>query len=188
MKENGDMRYANIKYCDIANGEGVRTSLFVSGCTHHCEGCFNPETWDFNYGEEFNQTVIETILKESQYGYVNGITILGGEPMEKPNQPAVLELLRQFKRKFPNKTIWLYSGYTLEQLTGKEESRCRTEYTDEILSLLDVLVDGPWKKELYDVTLQFRGSRNQRLINMKETLSKGEIVLHQIKNVSGIYK
>lgn len=182
------MNYANVKYCDIANGEGIRTSLFVSGCNHHCKGCFNPETWDFNYGNEFTQEVIDEILDESKYTYVTGTTILGGEPMEAPNQEAVLNYIKQFKEKFPEKTVWLYSGFTLEQLQGKEKSRCRTEYTDEILSLLDVLVDGPWKQELYDVTIQFRGSRNQRLINMPETLRTGEVVLHKIKNVSGQYK
>lgn len=182
------MKYAEIKYFDIANGEGVRTSLFVSGCTHHCPGCFNEEAWDFNYGNEFTQEVIDEMLRESAPGYITGTTLLGGEPMEKANQKEVLNYIKQFKAKYPEKTVWLYSGFTYEQLIGKEESRCRTEYTDEILSLIDVLVDGPWKQELYDVTIQFRGSRNQRLINMKETLKKGEVVLHQIVNVSGLYK
>lgn len=169
------MNYGEIKNCDIANGVGVRVSLFVSGCTHHCKNCFNPETWDFSYGEEFTHDVQDRIISMLEPDYIAGLTVLGGEPFEPDNQEALLPFLKRFKEKFPGKNLWMYSGYTYEELTG--ESRARCEYTDDILSLVDVLVDGEFVEELKKITLKFRGSENQRVINMKETLKSGEIVL-----------
>lgn len=171
------MNYAEIKYCDIANGPGVRTSLFVSGCTHHCENCFNSIAWDFDYGQPFDDAVIGKILESCAPAYVTGLTLLGGEPMEPENQPALLPLLRAFRERYPQKSIWCYSGYTFEQLTGKVPARCRCDSTDEMLSLIDVLVDGKFVQALYDISLRFRGSSNQRLIDLKKTLESGEVVL-----------
>lgn len=170
------MNYATIKYCDIANGPGVRTSLYVSGCTHHCKNCFNPMTWDFAYGEPFTQAIEDQLIASCAPAYVTGLTLLGGEPMEPANQRALLPFLRRFKQAHPYKTIWCYSGYTLEELTGTCESRCRCEETDALLSLFDVLVDGEFVQALYDISLRFRGSSNQRLIDLKATLARGEIV------------
>ncbi len=165
------MNYANIKYCDISNGPGVRTSLFVSGCTHRCKNCFNAVTWDFHYGDPFTEEVRQQIMDSCQASYVAGISLLGGEPMEPENQPALLDFLRVFKAAYPDKTVWCYSGYTWEQLTGKEPARCRCESTDALLALLDVLVDGEFVQDLYDITLRFRGSSNQRLIDVPATLT-----------------
>ena len=170
------MNYANIKTCDIADGPGVRVSLFVSGCTHHCKNCFNPETWDFAYGDPFTPAVEERLLEECAPSYIAGLTLLGGEPMEPENQRALLPFLRRFKARYPEKTVWCYSGYTYEQLTG-EDSRCRCEATDGMLSLIDVLVDGEFVQALYDITLRFRGSSNQRLIDLPKTRAAGEVVL-----------
>ena len=173
------MHYANIKYCDISNGPGVRTSLFVSGCTHHCKNCFNAVTWDFAYGNPFTPEVEKTILQQTAPRYIAGLSLLGGEPMEPENQPALLAFVRRFKQQFPDKTVWCYSGYTWEQLTGKSVSRCRCEATDELLALLDVLVDGEFVQELHDITLRFRGSSNQRLIDVPATLKNGAVTLWQ---------
>ena len=173
------MHYANIKFCDISNGPGVRTSLFVSGCTHHCKNCFNAVTWDFSYGEVFTPQVEDTILQQTAPRYITGLSLLGGEPMEPENQPALLNFVRRFKQQFPDKTIWCYSGYTWEQLTGQEPSRCRCACTDELLALLDVLVDGEFVQDLYDITLRFRGSSNQRLIDVPATLESGAVTLWQ---------
>ena len=170
------MNYGNIKYFDIADGPGVRTTLFVSGCTHHCPGCFQPETWDFNFGEEYTQEVEDKIIASLAPDYVDGLTLLGGEPMEKSNQRALLPLVKRVKALYPDKDIWCYTGYTLEADLLKE-SRARCEVTDEFLSFIDVLVDGEFMEALRDLTLLFRGSRNQRLIDLKETLKKGETVL-----------
>lgn len=170
------MNYATIKYCDIANGPGVRTSLYVSGCTHHCKNCFNPMTWDFAYGDPFTQEIEDQLIDSCVPAYVAGLTLLGGEPMEPANQRVLLPFLRRFKQAHPDKTIWCYSGYTLEELTGARESRCRCEETDALLSLFDVLVDGEFVQALYDISLRFRGSSNQRLIDLKATLARGEIV------------
>ena len=169
------MNYATIKKRDIANGPGVRVSLFVSGCTHHCPGCFNAVTWDFDYGEPFTAAVEEQLLEYLAPDYVNGLTLLGGEPFEPQNQRALLPFLRRVRAAFPQKTIWCYSGYTLEQLTG--ESRARCEVTDEMLSLIDVLVDGRFVEAKKNITLKFRGSENQRLIDMNKTRETGEITL-----------
>ncbi len=169
------MNYAEIKICDIANGIGVRTSLFVSGCTHHCKNCFNKETWDFDYGRVFTEKVEESLLSSLEPSYIAGLSILGGEPFEPDNQRGLVKFLKKVKEHFPEKTIWCYSGYTLEQLRG--ESRARCEVTDEMLSCLDVLVDGPFVEELKDISLRFKGSSNQRIIDMPKTLAAGEIVL-----------
>lgn len=160
------MKYANIKYYDIANGLGVRTSLFVSGCTHRCKGCFNEVAWDFHYGEDFTEETIRTILDSCKPGYVAGLSLLGGEPLELPNQRALLPLLRQFKEQFPNKNIWCYSGYTYESDIQNPEGRAHCEVTDELLSYIDILVDGEFDESLYDISLKFRGSRNQRVLQI----------------------
>lgn len=170
------MNYATIKNCDIANGPGVRISLFVSGCTRHCKDCFNREAWDFNYGEPFTEEVMDRIVDLLRPAYVRGLTVLGGEPFEPQNQPGVLALLRKVKQELPEKSIWCFSGYTLDGhiLAGKLGPR---EVTMELLSYLDVLVDGPFIAEKKNLSLRFRGSENQRLIDMKKTLASGDIVL-----------
>lgn len=170
------MNYAAIKNCDIANGPGIRVSLFVSGCTHHCKGCFNEVAWDFNYGQPFTQQTIQELLEMLKPPHVKGITILGGEPFEPENQPAVLELLQQVKESYPNKSIWVFSGYLLDRdiLSGRLGP---WEITREYLNYIDVLVDGPFILEKKELTLRFRGSSNQRIIDVPATLSKGEIVL-----------
>ena len=170
------MNYAAIKNCDIANGPGVRVSLFVSGCTHRCKGCFNEVAWDFDYGEPFNQDTIDMILQMLAPDYVQGITLLGGEPFEPQNQPAILDLLRQIKSKYPQKSIWAFSGYLFDKdiLAGKLGP---WEITREYIGYLDVLVDGPFVEEKKDLRLRFRGSSNQRIIDVPASLQKGEIVL-----------
>lgn len=172
------MNYAAIKNCDIANGPGVRVSLFVSGCTHHCKGCFNQVAWDFNYGEPFTQQTIDTILDMLSPNHVKGITILGGEPFEPDNQPGVLELLWQMKKQYPDKTVWVFSGYLFDRdiLGGKLGP---WQITEEYLSYVDVLVDGPFVEAKKDLTLRFRGSSNQRIIDVPASLKSGEIVLWQ---------
>jgi len=171
------MNYGNIKLCDIANGVGVRVTLFVSGCRNHCKNCFQPETWSFDYGDPFTPEVEERILSELSPYYIDGLTLLGGEPGEAENQRGLVPFLRRVRAERPDKTVWCYSGFTWEQLTGKEPSRCRCEVTDEFLSLLDVLVDGPFVEELHDITLRFRGSSNQRLIDVPATLKTGAVTL-----------
>lgn len=170
------MNYAAIKNCDIANGPGVRVSLFVSGCTHRCPGCFNEIAWDFNYGEPFTQQTIDTILSMLAPSHVRGLTLLGGEPFEPENQPAILDLLRQVKENYPEKSIWAFSGYIFETdiLAGRLGP---WKITEEYLSYLDVLVDGPFVQAKKDLSLRFRGSSNQRLIDVPASLRKGEIVL-----------
>ena len=169
------MNYGEIKNFDIANGEGVRVSLFVSGCTHHCKNCFNPETWNFDFGQPFTEETEELILKELAPDYINGLSLLGGEPFEPSNQAVLLPFLRRVKELFPNKTIWCYSGYLFDSEL-LSESRARCEHTDEMLSLIDVLVDGEFVQELYSITLQFRGSSNQRIIDVKKSLQSGKVV------------
>ena len=172
------MNYATIKNCDIANGPGVRVSLFVSGCTHHCKGCFNAIAWDFDYGQPFTQETVNTILTMLKPSYVKGITLLGGEPFEPQNQPDLVGLLRQVRANFPEKTVWAFSGYLFDKdiFPGKLGD---PEITREFLSLLDVLVDGPFEEDKKDLTLRFRGSSNQRLIDVPASLEKGEVVLWQ---------
>ena len=161
------MNYASIRTCDIANGEGVRVSLFVSGCTHHCKGCFNEAAWDFAYGEPFTKKTENEILAALEPDFIDGLTLLGGEPMEPENQRARMPLLRRFREKFGDaKTLWIYTGCVLET-DLKAESRWRTEVTDEMLSLTDVLVDGPFLEAKKDISLQFRGSSNQRIIRLR---------------------
>ena len=171
------MNYCTVKTCDIANGEGVRTSLFVSGCTNHCEECFQPQTWDFNYGEPFTREVEDMIIESIKPYYVNGLTLLGGEPFEPANQKELVPFLRRVKAECPDKNIWCFTGLTLDRELWQEGSYPRCEYTDEMLSMIDVLVDGRFVKALYDISLRFRGSSNQRIIDMKKTLRSGEIVL-----------
>lgn len=170
------MNYATIKSCDIANGPGVRVSLFVSGCRHHCKDCFNPETWDFAYGKPFDGAVIEQILAMLAPGYIRGITYLGGEPFEPENQRALVPFLKRVRTECPNKDIWCFSGYTLDGELMKA-SRARCECTDEMLSLIDVLVDGRYVEALRNLALTFRGSENQRIIDLNQTRKQGRIVL-----------
>lgn len=170
------MNYATIKNCDIANGPGVRVSLFVSGCTHHCKGCFNQEAWDFHYGKPFTQETIDRILAMLAPGYIRGLTLLGGEPFDPQNQGPIVELLRQVKVKYPEKSIWVFSGYLFDRyiLPGKLGDPAITR---EYLGYLDVLVDGPFVEAKKDLALRFRGSSNQRLIDVPKTLKEGKIVL-----------
>ena len=170
------MNYATIKNCDIANGPGVRVSLFVSGCTHRCAGCFNEEAWDFDFGQPFTQATIDEIIGMLSPAYVKGLTLLGGEPFDPRNQGAIVELLRQVKEKLPEKSIWAFSGYLFDKdiLSGKLGN---WEITKEYLSYLDVLVDGPFVMAKKNLSLRFRGSENQRLINVPASLAAGEVVL-----------
>lgn len=172
------MHYATIKNCDIANGPGVRVSLFVSGCTHRCKGCFNEVAWDFAYGDEFTQQTIDYILDLMKPPHICGLTLLGGEPFEPQNQPAVLELLRQVKARYPQKSIWAFSGYLFDRdiLSGKLGP---WEITKEYLSYLDVLVDGPFIESKKNLSLRFRGSENQRLIDVPASLAAQTVVLWQ---------
>ena len=170
------MHYGEIKNCDIANGEGVRVTLFVSGCTNHCKGCFQPQTWDFTYGRPFTKETEEQILSLLAPSYINGLTLLGGEPFEPDNQRALVPFLRRVRERYPRKTIWGFSGFTYEALTT-EGTHPRCEVTDEMLSLLDVLVDGRFVAELKDISLRFRGSSNQRLIDLNATRRAGRLCL-----------
>ena len=173
------MYYGNLKKCDIANGIGVRVTLFVSGCTNHCPDCFQPQTWDFHYGKPFTDDTRAEIFAELDKPYINGLTVLGGEPFEPENQRALLPFLKKVRERFPKKNIWCYTGYLFDkELLG--ESRARCECTDEMLSLIDVLVDGEFVQELYSVALAFRGSENQRIIDVKKSLETGEIVWHAL--------
>ena len=169
------MKYATIKTVDIANGTGVRVSLFVSGCTHRCPECFNEIAWDFNYGQEFNQETIDLILKALEPSHIAGLTLLGGEPMELVNQEGLLPLLQQVRKMYPDKDIWCYTGYLYEDLLpgGKVDE----PYSDEILSYLDILVDGPFILAQKNIRLKFRGSENQRIIDVKRTNQSRQIVL-----------
>ena len=169
------MNYATIKNCDIANGPGVRVSLFVSGCTHRCKGCFNEVAWDFDYGEPFTEDTINTILGMLRPSYVRGLTLLGGEPFEPQNQGAVVQLLRKIKQELPEKSIWAFSGFLFDRdiLSG------RIGDCSEYLSYLDVLVDGPFVEAKKNLSLRFWGSENQRIIDVPASLASGEIVLWQ---------
>lgn len=173
------MNYATIKNNDIANGLGIRVSLFVSGCTHHCKGCFNSVAWSFDYGNPFTEETQNQILSLLDKPHIKGLTLLGGEPMEPQNQVEVIKLLRQVKQKFPQKDIWCYSGYTLEELRDTN-NHSHTPVTDEILSLVDVLVDGKFVEEKKNLKLKFRGSENQRIIDMNKTRTQHKIVLLDI--------
>ncbi len=161
------MNYCEIKNCDIANGTGVRVSLFVSGCTNRCKGCFQPETWDFNYGQPFTEETENKILELLAPTYVDGLTLLGGDPFEPENQRGLIGFLRRVKAAYPAKNIWCYTGFTYGTLlTDGSHPRC--EVTDEMLSLIDTLVDGPFVEDLKDISLAFRGSLNQRILDLNE--------------------
>lgn len=168
------MHYGEIKACDIANGVGVRVSLFVSGCTNRCKNCFQPETWDFNFGDEFSQQMQDRIISLLDKSYISGLTVLGGEPFEPENQRALLPFIKRVRLTLPDKTIWIYSGFTLEEmLTAGSHPNC--EVTKELLSLVDILVDGRFIEEEKDLSLKFRGSKNQRIIDLKRTLEAGKV-------------
>ena len=174
--EETEVNYADIKRCDVANGPGIRVSLFVSGCTHHCKECFNPETWDFNYGSPFTENEIEQIIEYMSPDYIKGITILGGEPFEHPNQQGLLPPLRRIRKVYPEKNIWCFSGYDFEKdILGRMVKEW--EETEEMLSYIDVLVDGEFMVDKKDLTLVFKGSSNQRTILVQESLRNNEIVL-----------
>ena len=170
------MNYATIKWADVANGPGVRVSLFVSGCTHRCPGCFNPEAWDFSYGQPFTQAEEDKILAALAPSHIKGLSLLGGEPFEPDNQRALLPLLRRVRGELPGKTVWCYSGYTLDGELW-QPSRARCECTDEMLSLMDVLVDGEFIQARKDLSLRFRGSANQRIIDLPRSLAARSVVL-----------
>lgn len=170
------MNYGEIKYCDIANGPGVRTSLFVSGCTHHCKNCFNSQTWDFKFGNEFTEKEEDEIIASLKPEYISGFTLLGGEPFEPVNQKGVLPLLKKIKENYPEKTIWIYTGFLFDkEILGKMADNIPE--TNEILKLCDVIVDGRFIEELKSLSLVFRGSSNQRIIDVKKSLETGQVVI-----------
>ncbi len=176
------MNYAEIKELDIANGEGVRVSLFVSGCSHHCKGCFNPETWDFAYGKPFDESVIARIIKLLSPNYVTGLSLLGGEPFHPANQPSLLELVKRVRAIYPEKTIWSYTGYIYDRdLIKGGKAHCAA--TDEFLKHIDVLVDGPFIENCKNISLRFRGSENQRIIDVPASLREGKTVLWNPKEI-----
>lgn len=169
------MNYATIKNCDIANGLGVRVSLFVSGCRHHCKNCFNEIAWDFQYGQRFTEETEDYLLSLLEPEYINGLSILGGEPMEPENQGPLLAFIKKVKEQYPQKDVWCYTGFTLEELVG--DSRANTEIIKDLLSYIDVLVDGKFIDTKKDITLKFRGSSNQRLVDVKKSAAEQQIVL-----------
>ena len=171
------MYYGELKKCDIANGIGVRVTLFVSGCTNRCPGCFQPQTWDFRYGKPFTDETKEEIFAELDKSYVDGLTLLGGEPFEPENQRTLLPLLREVRQKYPGKTVWCFTGFRLDDELLCQGSHPRCEATDDMLACIDVLDDGRFREELKDISLQFRGSRNQRIIDMNQTRRTGVITL-----------
>ncbi len=170
------MNYANIKEHDTANGQGVRVSLFVSGCTHHCKGCFNSETWDFCYGKKYGQAEEDRIMDACKPVYIKGLSVLGGEPFEKANQKDVCALMKRFKREFPNKDIWCYSGYLFD-VDMIEGGKIYTEWTKDMLNCIDYLVDGEFVEELKNLKLKFRGSANQRVVDVKKSLKEGKTIV-----------
>ena len=167
------MNYCNIKKVDIADGPGVRVSLFVSGCRNHCKGCFQPETWDFNYGQEFTADTLNEIISAMNHDYISGLTILGGDPMEPENIGCVMNICREVKQRYPSKSIWLYTGYTFPKVLEKLDSYGITQ----LMNNIDVIVDGRFVEELKNLSLKFRGSSNQRIIDVHKTFESGEIVL-----------
>ena len=169
------MNYAGIKKMDVANGPGLRVTLFVSGCTHHCKGCFNKETWDFKYGDPFTEETEQLILDYLNHDYIAGFTLLGGEPFEQVNQEALAPFLKKVKETYPEKTIWCFTGYDFEN-DIQERMLPNWEYTKEMLSYIDILVDGEFKEELKDLNLRFKGSANQRTIKVEESLEQGKMV------------
>lgn len=176
------MNYGQVFYADTANGIGARISLFVSGCTHHCPGCFNEETWDFNFGDPFTREVEDDIIEHLRPSYIDGLSLLGGEPMEAQNQRALLPFLERVKYEVPHATVWIYSGYTFEELLDETNSRCHTEATRRILELADILVDGKFILAEKDMKLRFRGSRNQRILELKESLKENRPVHSRYEN------
>lgn len=173
--EEISLNYADIKKVDVANGPGVRVSLFVSGCTHRCEECFNPETWDFSYGSPFGEAEIEKILTLLSPDHIRGLSLLGGEPFEPANQGPVLELVRRIRKELPQKTIWCYSGYLFQELAAGKVG----EHSRALLEELDVLVDGPFVLAKKDLGLRFRGSSNQRIIDVPASLEAGTVMLSE---------
>lgn len=180
------MNYATVKYCDIANGEGVRVSLFVSGCTHRCRGCFNETAWPFDYGETFTKETENQLLRMLDHPYIAGLSLLGGEPFEPENQRGLVSFLHRVRERFPGKNIWCYTGYTFEtDLLGQKSPEKtaptlhdpRILQTDEMLSMIDILVDGEYKEEVRNISLRFRGSENQRIIDVRASLKSGCTVL-----------
>ena len=171
------MHYGELKKCDIANGIGVRVTLFVSGCTNHCPDCFQPQTWDFDYGKPFTGETKAEIFAELDKPFLNGRTVLGGEPFEPRNQRELLPLLREVREKYPDKTIWCFTGFRLDDELLRDGSYPRCEATDGMLACINVLVDGRFVKELKDISLQFRGSRNQRVIDMDRTRETGQVTI-----------
>lgn len=173
------MNYADIKTVDIANGKGVRVSLFVSGCNHHCKGCFNPQAWDFNYGKEFTKEDEEKIMRELEHPYVSGLSILGGEPLEYNNQKGLLPLVKKVKQRFPDKDIWCYTGYTFDRdVTGNMFNNW--DETKELMSYIDVMVDGKFQEDKKDLSLKFRGSSNQRIIDVQKSLKGHKVIPYEI--------
>ena len=172
------MHYGTIKNCDIANGIGVRVSLFVSGCRNACPNCFQPETWNFSHGKPFTAETADKLIGMLAPSYIAGLTVLGGEPLEPENQADLLPFLRKVRAAYPAKTIWIYTGFTLEELFD-DSCRAKTEHIIEILALADVLVDGRFIEAQKDISLRFRGSKNQRLIDLPHTLAEGTCVLWQ---------
>ena len=169
------MNYGEIKKCDIANGEGVRVALFVSGCTHHCKGCFNSVTWDFNYGKKFTEKEEQQIIDYMNHDYISGLSLLGGEPLEPKNQEGLLPLVKKVKEKFPDKNIWCYTGFDFEKdVVGKMVKN--NETTREFLKYIDIIVDGKFEEDKKDLKLQFRGSSNQKIVDVKKSLQTGQIV------------
>lgn len=178
------MYYGNIKNCDVADGLGVRVSLFVSGCRNHCKGCFNEQTWDFHYGDLYTKEVEDYIIDLLKPDYIDGFTLLGGEPFEEENQETVCNLLKRIKKTYPAKSVWCYTGYVLEQDILPKDGRKHTKFTDEILSCIDVLVDGPFIESKRNLMLEYRGSENQRLIDLPSTLKEKRIIPYIVKQTS----
>ena len=173
------MNYADIKRIDVANGEGVRVSVFVSGCNHHCKGCFNECAWDFNYGNKFTKKQEEEVINDLNHDYISGLTLLGGEPLEPVNQAGLLPLVKKVKEKFPNKKIWCYTGFDFEKdVVGKMAKQSET--TKELLKYIDVMVDGKFEEEKKDLKLKFRGSSNQRIIDVQESLKENKPVEYKL--------
>ena len=169
------MHYADIKKADIANGTGVRVSLFVSGCNHHCKGCFNQEAWDFNYGKEFTEEEIDKIMKELDYPYIEGLSLLGGEPLERKNQQGLLPLVKKVKEKFPDKNIWCYTGFKFDEDIMNNMYN-NWEETKSLMSYIDVIVDGKFEEDKKDLKLKFRGSSNQRIIDVQKSIYEKNVV------------